>query len=396
VASTTNYYTLEGEIVGEKSTGQGRLDYIPDALGTVRKTLDQSRTAQYTGAAISPYGQVVTSVSNTPAFTWVGTLGYQNSVGAGMPHADYYVRARFYGAPEGRWTTVDPLWPSSNAYEYGSSSPASLVDPLGLKAYALGQFRPNNLRTQLDRPAFNSAYARNLAKYKNEVVAAFNTRLERDHLNTPFYWLLDSGSDAVPLASQLLRHYFEKSGVTVTIDGGKLLHDSDFQLRLRNEFNEFTDFVGNLEPERRVFGDVYISSTKASNGAFKGFTDLHAAIGDYQVWGKGLLTRYPCKNNPLLNSNKIGVRFTLCMYKRYNFDKGKFFYGLSLDTLSKMPEYGLAREFDIYSAVTSAFDLTIYAYSNVTYRLPDSVVNYGIGPNPITSSYPSNGWECLY
>jgi len=131
--TNTSYYSVGGEILGEKSTGSGRLDYVPDALGTVRKTLDQSLSPQYNGAAISPYGQVVTSASNTPKFTWVGTLGYQNSVGAGMPHADYYVRARFYGAAEGRWNRIDPLWPSQPSYGYVDQNPTTSRDPSGLQ-----------------------------------------------------------------------------------------------------------------------------------------------------------------------------------------------------------------------------------------------------------------------
>jgi hypothetical protein len=31
----TNYYTVNGEIIGEKTTGGSRVDYLTDALGSV-------------------------------------------------------------------------------------------------------------------------------------------------------------------------------------------------------------------------------------------------------------------------------------------------------------------------------------------------------------------------
>jgi hypothetical protein len=36
----TNYYTVNGEIIGEKTTGGSRVDYLTDALGSVMATVN--------------------------------------------------------------------------------------------------------------------------------------------------------------------------------------------------------------------------------------------------------------------------------------------------------------------------------------------------------------------
>jgi hypothetical protein len=42
------YYTVNGEIIGEHTAGSSRLDYLPDALGSVIATVDQTLTLQST------------------------------------------------------------------------------------------------------------------------------------------------------------------------------------------------------------------------------------------------------------------------------------------------------------------------------------------------------------
>ena len=54
--------------------------------------------------------------------------GYRQT---GRLHAETYVRNRHFGSNEGRWTTVDPLWPSQLRYVYGLSSPTTRVDRSG-------------------------------------------------------------------------------------------------------------------------------------------------------------------------------------------------------------------------------------------------------------------------
>lgn len=125
--AVTNYYTVNGEIIGEHTTGQSRLDYLCDALGSVVTTVDQTQTVKST-ATYKPYGADLATTGPQPSFGWVGSLGYRRT---GRPHADLYNRARVVGSAEGRWTTVDPLWPWQSAYAYVESSPTSRVDPSG-------------------------------------------------------------------------------------------------------------------------------------------------------------------------------------------------------------------------------------------------------------------------
>ena len=128
----TNYYTIDGEIIGEKTTGGSRVDYLTDALGSVTVTVDQS--AQVVNAyRYKPYGTQLskTGVAADPAFQWVGTRGYRQT---GRQYSETYVRARHYSSALGAWTTQDPIrsrggW---NYYGYVQQSPTVWTDPSGL------------------------------------------------------------------------------------------------------------------------------------------------------------------------------------------------------------------------------------------------------------------------
>src|SRR5580658_6274096 len=109
----TDYFTMDGVLVGEKTTGGVNIGYVPDALGSIVAAVDQNLNTTYT-AAYKPYGDVLASTGTAPRFTWVGTPGYLAS--AGVPHAEYSARARIDSSKDGRWTSVDPLWPRESAY----------------------------------------------------------------------------------------------------------------------------------------------------------------------------------------------------------------------------------------------------------------------------------------
>jgi len=127
--AVTNYYTIAGEIIGEHTAGQSRLDYVPDALGSVTATINQSLTVEST-ARYKPYGASLASTGPAPMFGWVGrTGGYRTT---GLPHTDVYVRARHVGSLDGAWTTIDPLWPGEQPFGYGKNSPTVRTDRLGL------------------------------------------------------------------------------------------------------------------------------------------------------------------------------------------------------------------------------------------------------------------------
>jgi len=129
----TNYYSVEGEIIGE-ATGGVRTDYLTDALGSVTGTVNQSASVVNT-YRYKPYGATLakTGTGADPIFGWVGSQGY---AGTGKAHSEVYVRARHYSSTSGRWTTKDPLgfdggdW---NLYRYVGNSAVDLVDYFGLQ-----------------------------------------------------------------------------------------------------------------------------------------------------------------------------------------------------------------------------------------------------------------------
>ena len=109
-------------ILGEQTGTGPHIDYIPDALGSVVAAVDQNLVTTYT-AAYSPFGDVIASTGTAPNLTWVGTLGYLQS--AGRPFAEYSVRNRIYSSTTGRWTSVDPYWPTEPPYGYFLGNPVN-------------------------------------------------------------------------------------------------------------------------------------------------------------------------------------------------------------------------------------------------------------------------------
>jgi RHS repeat-associated protein len=126
--ATTNYYSVEGGLLGQKGVGS-RLDVGLDALGSVVSTIDNSGQIDNM-YRYKPFGDqlVKTGSGVDPSFKWNGSTGYfHQSVGP------YYVRARHYDASTSAWTTVDRYWPEEPAYVYCGSNPTTLVDSDGLR-----------------------------------------------------------------------------------------------------------------------------------------------------------------------------------------------------------------------------------------------------------------------
>ena len=98
--TVTNYYAVDNDILGEKTTASSRIDYLTDALGSVTATLNQSAQVVNT-YRYKPYGALLakTGTGVDPAYTWVGSKGYRQT---GNQHSDTYVRARTYSSALGR------------------------------------------------------------------------------------------------------------------------------------------------------------------------------------------------------------------------------------------------------------------------------------------------------
>ncbi len=131
----TNYYTVNGEIIGERTAGSPRVDYLTDALGSVTATVNQSAQVVNT-YRYKPHGALLakTGTGPDPAFGWVGTQGYRPTK---QNLSDFYVRARHYDEVNGRWPNVDPIGFGGgdiNFYAYIGNNPASWLDLSGLAA----------------------------------------------------------------------------------------------------------------------------------------------------------------------------------------------------------------------------------------------------------------------
>lgn len=121
---TTNYYTINQQIIAQRTLGAPRTPYFSDALGSVLAVYNGK---SYDTAAYTPFG--VGAPPGDADFGWIGASGYKVTKQA---EASQYVRARHYSASRGRWLSSDPLWPSEAAYAYVSGRPTKLVDPSGL------------------------------------------------------------------------------------------------------------------------------------------------------------------------------------------------------------------------------------------------------------------------
>ncbi len=124
MALTKSYYSIDGEIIGE-AAGGARTGYLPDSLGSVTATVNE------TGAVVNtyrykPYGSQLnkTGAGIDPEFLWFGVWGYLGS------DTNKYVRLRTYDSTLGLWTSEDPL-ETSGDYKYASSNPINNLDYFG-------------------------------------------------------------------------------------------------------------------------------------------------------------------------------------------------------------------------------------------------------------------------
>jgi hypothetical protein len=127
--TVTKYYSVNGQIIGEKVGSNPRTDYLTDALGSVTATVDQNAAIVNT-YRYKPYGTQLskTGSGSDPAFRWVGSHGYRQT---SLNQSDVYVRARHYSSAIGMWSVRDRWWPVQPSYVYGRATPAFLADPSG-------------------------------------------------------------------------------------------------------------------------------------------------------------------------------------------------------------------------------------------------------------------------
>ena len=162
----TNYYTVDGEILGEQTTGSSRIDYLTDALGNVTATVNASGQVVNT-YKYKPYGALLqkTGSGSDPSFQWVGSQGYRQT---GKKYSDVYVRARHYDSLNGRWTTKDPIrfaggdW---NLFGYVRNRGVIRTDPSGYLAVD---------------PSCSQIGEGDCAKARNDVIQTIIDQITRD------------------------------------------------------------------------------------------------------------------------------------------------------------------------------------------------------------------------
>jgi RHS repeat-associated protein len=125
MAMKKRFYSVGGRAIAESTPGGGRVDYLTDALGSV--TGATSEGGELSNSRYSPHGEQGSRPVEA-SLGWLGSHGYRPS---GRSVASHYVEARHYASALGRWTTVDPLWPTERAYAYVGGNPVNKLDPSG-------------------------------------------------------------------------------------------------------------------------------------------------------------------------------------------------------------------------------------------------------------------------
>lgn len=132
---TINYYSVNGQIIGEKSAGQVRTDYMVDPLGDVIGTTNKDNSVNR-AYRYKPFGALLASsgTGSDPRFRHVGAHGIRDTA---RVNAEEYMRARHYSNRSGAFTTVDPV-PEPEArfeapYIYVRQNPTTHIDPSGMQ-----------------------------------------------------------------------------------------------------------------------------------------------------------------------------------------------------------------------------------------------------------------------
>jgi RHS repeat-associated protein len=132
MAMSVTYATVHGRLV-EENRGGLVTEYVPDTLGNVIMTTDESGTVTST-TTYWPFGEVRSQTGSNPSpWGFCGVWGYLTDAVSRM-----YVRARYYRADASRWLTVDPVWPIEQTYQYVDGTPTTITDRTGLAGQGLG------------------------------------------------------------------------------------------------------------------------------------------------------------------------------------------------------------------------------------------------------------------
>jgi hypothetical protein len=170
--AVTNYYSLNGRIIAEDTSG-ARTDYLRDALGSVVATTDQNQNVTTT-ARYAAYGTPFETTGNysTLRFGWCGSWGYRKTQrsGTGLPQSETYVRARHYSTAASRWTNSDTFWPFEDSHAYARGKAVLAADPRGTRVSMTGSCGSEQTWGTTGNTAF-TCYQHQLDKFRNRTQA---------------------------------------------------------------------------------------------------------------------------------------------------------------------------------------------------------------------------------
>lgn len=124
---TARYNVANGQIITEQRGNQHRF-YRSDALGSTVSLYDgkRNKTDSFT---YWPYGEIRSSSGVTVTkYKYIGVFGCRTQLDEGI-----YMRARVAQPKDGRWLSVDQLWPDEPSYLYSDDSPTSKIDINGTR-----------------------------------------------------------------------------------------------------------------------------------------------------------------------------------------------------------------------------------------------------------------------
>ncbi len=124
----TNEPQQYGNLVSSRISGGTSYHHF-DALGSTRQ-LTNAAGSVTDRMTYDAWGNVVNRTGAALVFLlWIGELGYHFDLETGL----FSVRERPYEPENGRWTTVDPLWPflDVDQFLYANNGPITNFDPSG-------------------------------------------------------------------------------------------------------------------------------------------------------------------------------------------------------------------------------------------------------------------------
>ena len=135
MAMSVRYSVVNGILMGESRNGV-ETEYVHDTQGNIIQCKDAAGNITYS-AEYWPYGEVRTESGTNPSnWKYGGGNGYYTDSTSSL-----YIRTRYYRPIQGRWQSVDSLWPRESAYGYADGDPVTKIDRDGTQVSCSGLIR---------------------------------------------------------------------------------------------------------------------------------------------------------------------------------------------------------------------------------------------------------------